>query len=129
MARPGHFEIHSGEPEKAIAFYSGAFDWKFTSWGGPVEYWLITTGDPSEPGIDGGLVRRRGAAPEEGQAVNAYVCTIMVSSLDETHEKVLQLGGTVALAKNAVPGVGWLAYFHDPEGNIFGAMQSDPEAK
>ena len=27
------------------------------------------------------------------------------------------------------PGVGWLAYFHDTEGNIFGAMQSDPNAK
>ena len=28
----------------------------------------------------------------------------------------------------AVPGIGWLAYFKDPEGNIFGAMQSDPTA-
>jgi hypothetical protein len=31
--------------------------------------------------------------------------------------------------KMAVPGVGWLAYFIDPEGNIHGMMQSDPKAK
>jgi predicted enzyme related to lactoylglutathione lyase len=28
-----------------------------------------------------------------------------------------------------VPGVGWLAYFKDTEGNIFGIMQNDPNAK
>ena len=129
MARPGHFEIHAGDPEKAIAFYSGVFDWKFTSWGGPVEYWIIKTGEPSEPGIDGGLVRRRGAAPLDGQAVNAYVCTIIVESLDQVHGKVLELGGTIAHEKNPIPGVGWLAYYKDTDGNIFGVMQNDPLAK
>jgi uncharacterized protein len=29
----------------------------------------------------------------------------------------------------AIPGVGWLAYAKDTEGNIFGFMQSDPAAK
>lgn len=28
----------------------------------------------------------------------------------------------------AIPGVGWLAYAKDPEGTIFGMMQSDPSA-
>ena len=28
----------------------------------------------------------------------------------------------------AVPGVGWLAYAKDTEGNIFGLMQADPSA-
>jgi len=35
----------------------------------------------------------------------------------------------VALEKMPVPGVGWLAYLKDPEGNIFGIMQNDPAAK
>ncbi len=34
----------------------------------------------------------------------------------------------VALPKMAVPGVGWLAYCKDTEGNIFGFMQSDETA-
>jgi predicted enzyme related to lactoylglutathione lyase len=28
----------------------------------------------------------------------------------------------------AVPGIGWTAYFTDPEGNAFGIMQFDPSA-
>jgi predicted enzyme related to lactoylglutathione lyase len=27
-----------------------------------------------------------------------------------------------------IPGVGWLAYCKDTEGNIFGLMQADPKA-
>ena len=34
----------------------------------------------------------------------------------------------VAVPKMAVPGIGWLAYAKDPDGNIFGMMQADPEA-
>jgi hypothetical protein len=36
--------------------------------------------------------------------------------------------GKVALPKIAVPGVGWLAYCQDPEGNMFGMMQNDTSA-
>jgi predicted enzyme related to lactoylglutathione lyase len=28
-----------------------------------------------------------------------------------------------------IPGMGWLAYCKDTEGNIFGMMQGDPNAK
>jgi predicted enzyme related to lactoylglutathione lyase len=28
-----------------------------------------------------------------------------------------------------IPGLGWLAYYKDTEGNIFGMMQPDPNAK
>jgi predicted enzyme related to lactoylglutathione lyase len=70
-----------------------------------------------------------GDRPQPGQAVNAYVCTLMVESLDKTIADVDANGGHIALAKMPVPSIGWLAYFHDPEGNIFGAMQSDPDAK
>jgi predicted enzyme related to lactoylglutathione lyase len=27
-----------------------------------------------------------------------------------------------------IPGVGWLAYCKDTEGNVFGIMQDDPQA-
>ena len=128
MARVAHFEIHADDPQRAINFYSTLFGWEFQQWGGQ-EYWLIKTGAAEEPGIDGGLVRRRGDRPQIGQAVNAYVCTVLVNSLDETIAAVDKGGGTVALAKMPVPGVGWLAYFHDPEGNIFGVMQNDPDAQ
>lgn len=31
--------------------------------------------------------------------------------------------------KTAAPGVGWLAYCKDTEGNIFGLMENDPSAE
>ena len=61
--------------------------------------------------------------------MNAYVCTVDTDSVDQTIEKLTVLGGKLALPKMAVPGVGWLAYGKDTEGNILGFMQADPLAK
>lgn len=126
MGRVVHFEIHADNLERAARFYTESLGWQFVKWDGPVEYWLITTGPDDQPGINGGLVPRR--SPIDGQAVIAYVCTAGVENLDVTLEKVLANGGTLALPKMPVPGVGWLAYAKDTEGNIFGMMQSDPTA-
>ena len=65
----------------------------------------------------------------DGQSVNAYVCTVMVDSLESTIGAVTANGGAQVVPKMAVPTVGWLAYFKDTEGNIFGAMQNDPNAR
>jgi len=126
MSRVVHFEVHAEDPERAIRFYSAVLGWSFKHWGGPQDYWLITTGPADQPGIDGGMVRRQGAI--DGQAVIAFVCTVGVDSVDDTVAKALENGGTIALPKMAIPGVGWLAYVKDTEGNIFGMMQNDPSA-
>jgi predicted enzyme related to lactoylglutathione lyase len=127
MPRVVHFEIHASEPERTIRFYRELFGWQFNKWSGPVDYWLVVTGPREEPGIDGGLVRRQGEI--DGQAVIAYVCTVDVRSVDDTMAAAKKLGARVAHDKMPVPGVGWLAYLKDPEGNIFGIMQNDPAAK
>ncbi|HEX9655013.1 MAG TPA: VOC family protein [bacterium] len=126
MARVIHFEIHAENPERAIEFYQSSFRWQFRKWPGPEEYWFITTGPDDEPGINGGLIRRRGEIG--GRAVIAYVCTIDVKDIDDTITTVEKYGGTVVVAKMAIHGVGWLVYFKDPEGNIFGASQADAAA-
>lgn len=135
MNRVIHFEIHAANPERVAAFYCGLFGWNIKEWTIPGvtvpaenRYWLVTTGKEGEPGIDGGVLVRRGAPPTDGQAVNAFVCTVGVASVDNCVAKVLTSGGTIALPKMPVPGVGWLAYAKDPEGNIFGMMQTDPKA-
>jgi uncharacterized protein len=129
MPRPIHFEIHADNPSRAVKFYESLLGWQFTKWEGPMEYWLIKTGSAGTPGIDGGLVKRMDAEPAEGAAVNAYVCTVDTDSVDQTIEKLTALGGRLAVPKMAVPGVGWLAYGKDSEGNILGFMQADPLAK
>lgn len=128
-ARVIHFEIHAENPQRAVSFYEKVFGWKMTKWEGPMEYWLCTTGPEGEPGINGGLMLRRGPGPTDGQPVNAYVCTIQVDDLDGHVSKAMVNGGTMALPKMPVPGIGWLAYIKDTEGNILGLMQPDPGAK
>jgi predicted enzyme related to lactoylglutathione lyase len=127
MPRVIHFEIHAENPERAIRFYRNVLGWEFQPWGGPQEYWLITTGPSDQPGINGGLIRRQGAI--DGQAVIAYVCTVDVPSVDDYARKIWDEGGEIVVPKMAIPGVGWLVYAKDTEGNIFGIMQSDPAAK
>ena len=129
MPRVVHFEIHASNPERAIAFYQKVFGWTFQKWEGPMPYWLVMTGPDGQPGINGGLVQRQGGEPVDGQAVNAYVCTIGVESIDSFISAVETNGAKVAVPKMPIPGVGWLAYYKDTEGNIFGMMQEDSSAK
>ena len=122
MPRVIHFEIAADDPERAVAFYRKVFGWKIEKWQGPIEYWLITTGPQEEPGIDEGLARR--TDPSTGTEN-----TIGVDSVDAYVAKIQALGGKVVRPKAAVPGVGWTAYCEDSEGNKFGLMQDDPNAK
>jgi predicted enzyme related to lactoylglutathione lyase len=117
-----HFEIPTENPDRAIAFYSGVLGWKFQKWDGPAEYWLIMTGADGEPGINGGMLRRR----DPGQPC---VNTVGVADLDATLNAVAQHGGACVVPRMPIPGVGWLAYCKDTDGHIFGLMQSDTEAK
>lgn len=122
MPRIVHFEVDAKNPEKVVKFYEKTFGWKIEKWAGPVDYWLLTTGSKKEPGIDGGLSRRTEAEP-------STVNTIDVANLDDYIKKVKANGGKIIRPKQAVPGVGWMVYFEDPEGNTWGMMQADPNAK
>ena len=127
MPRVVHFEIHATDPDRAVNFYKTLFGWNFQKWEGPMEYWMVITGPDDQPGINGGLVRRQGEI--DGQAVIAYVCTVDVENLDASVQTAVDNGGQIALPKMPIPGMGWLAYCKDTEGNIFGMMQGDPNAQ
>ncbi len=73
-------------------------------------------------GIDGGLTKR-------AEAETSTVNTIDVPSVDDYVKKVESNGGSIVRPKMAVPGVGWMAYFKDPEGTLFGMMERDESAQ
>jgi uncharacterized protein len=125
MNRVCHFEIHATDPEKLIPFYAELFGWKFTKWSGPWDYWLITTGPNSESGINGGLHNR--FDPVEGTGVIAFVCTVEVADIDQKLEKATSLGARITVPKREIPGVGWMAYFRDPDQNMVGLLQPNEE--
>jgi predicted enzyme related to lactoylglutathione lyase len=106
--------------DRAIEFYTTVFGWKIEKWAGPMDYWLVTTGPGDQPGIDGGLGKR-------GEIMGG-ANTLDVPSVDEYIGKIETAGGKVVVPKQAVPGVGYMAYCQDTEGNTFGIMEADTSA-
>jgi uncharacterized protein len=119
MSRIVHFEIPSNDLAVSRKFYENVLGWKFFKWEGPSEYWLISTGEPNTPGIDGGL---GGAANEMKGTVN----TAEVENLDESLAKVKENGGEIIMPREEIPGVGWLAYIREPGGGVLGLIQNMP---
>lgn len=121
MKGPAYFEIQADDCARAVDFYQQVFDWKFTQdevMG--IEYWRIET-----DGAMGGLLKRPAPTPQMPAGTNAYVCSMEVVSFDESAEKILSLGGQVALPKFLIPGRCWQGYFLDTEGNTFGIFEVD----
>ncbi len=119
MPRVVHFELAVDDAERAAAFYRNVFGWKIDKWEGPMDYWLITTGNSDERGIDGAFTHR-------SEGFKNTVNTIDVQALDEHLAQIEAQGGKILMPKGPVPGIGWLAYAEDTEGNVFGMMQMDP---
>ncbi|MGV8905794.1 MAG: VOC family protein [Acetobacterium sp.] len=117
MARVVHFEFAAENPERAIDFYTKTFGWKFDKWeGGGFDYWLITTGQASELGIDGGM----GLKATSYAGVNN---AIYIEDIDKAIEDVKKNGGTMISEKVELSGMGTIAYFKDTEGNVFCLFQ------
>ena len=128
MNRVVHFEIQATDPDRAQRFYNSVFGWDMKNLGEEMgNYRMIMTGNDAPgtkwPGINGGMSPRKGDAPVDGQAVNAYVCIIDVDDVVSCISKVKEAGGVTALDTMEVPGVGKLAYMKDTEGNLFGILQ------
>lgn len=122
MAKVIHFDLLADDPKRAVEFYSKTFGWQFTEWDGPLEYWLIYTGPDEEEGIHGGLSKRKDQA-------FANNLTIRVDDAEASAELIEKNGGTIVREKAPIPGVGWLIYFKDTEGNQFGILEADEAAQ
>lgn len=119
MPRIIHFEIPTTNPKRSSDFYKKALGWKIKQWG-KENYWMVETGKEPEPGINGGIMPKKD--------LKTTVNTVGVSSVDKAIKKVIAAGGKVVRPKIAIPTMGWIAYCADPDGNVFGVMQSDPKA-
>ena len=128
MAGVVHFEIPTDDKERASTFYQSAFGWNLTPMQ-EMDYTVATTtpsdeqtGLPNAPGaINGALFPRT-------DNLRTPIITIDVEDLDAALAQVETAGGSVTQPKEAVPGMGYFAYFKDTEGNILGLWQTDSTA-
>lgn len=129
MNRVVHFEIHAKDMDKLQKFYEDVFSWEFKDMGAEMgNYRMVNTGKDAPgtmmPGINGGMVQRKGNMPEGDAPTNAYICTVEVEDIEAALAKIEKAGGTMVTEKMEIPGgVGTLAYRRDPEGNVFGIIQ------
>jgi predicted enzyme related to lactoylglutathione lyase len=114
------FAIHVDDVDRARAFYEAVFGWAFEPWG-PPGFYLIHTGTPDSPGIQGLMHKRQ--VPRTGTGLNGVEPSFAVEDVDAVAALVTANGGTITYAKGVIPTVGALIRFLDTEGNDIGAMQ------
>jgi predicted enzyme related to lactoylglutathione lyase len=118
-----HFEIPAEDTEKMKSFYSKLFGWKIYRCPGPIEYWMVETvpvddkGNTVRPGVNGAMCKKE---RPELKPINY----IQVDNIDESVQKIQNLGGTITQPKQQIPGIAWIAQAVDPEGNPFAILQN-----
>ena len=118
-----HFDISADDVKRAKGFYAELFNWKIERFPGPIEYFLIETEAlDGKKGITGGLAKRENL----GQKITNFIA---VPSIDEYIAKVEKLGGKTIEPKKAIPTIGYIAGCQDTEGNTFGLLETDKDAK
>lgn len=118
--RVAYFEIPSADPQKNMLFYEQAFGWTFQQFHNQ-EYWFAITGNEEEQGINGAVMKE--VSPKQ-----PLINTILVNNIDQSLQAIKKAGGTIIKPKKAIRFIGWLAFFSDPDENIFGIMQEDRDA-
>jgi hypothetical protein len=120
MAAPVvHFEIGCKDLEKTKQFYSNLLGWEYAPAmpGMPPMGMVSNVGPHAEQKTDGigGHINALGHPPH--QYVTFYA---QVDDIEATLAKCEKLGGSTLIPKQEVPGMGWFAWFKDPEGNCIG---------
>ena len=128
MAGVVHFEIPTEDKERANTFYQSAFGWNLTPMQ-EMDYTIaITTPSDEQTGVPSAPGAINGALFPRTDNLRTPVLTIDVEDVDAALAQVESAGGSVAQAKDAVPGMGYFAYFKDTEGNLLGLWQTDSTA-
>ena len=110
-----HFEIPASDPEKIVTFFRNTFGWKIEKWGDQ-PYWLCTTGEKDEMGIDGAIMAKEN---DQHHVQN----TIGVTNIEEARKTIVANGGTLTSEVMDIPNIGRFCYFKDPDGNVHGIIQ------
>ncbi len=112
-----HIEFSSKDCEASGKFYHDLFGWEVQQIP-EMNYATFMTGN----GSPGGGFNPVDAAYPAG-TVMVYVQT---DDIDDSLQKVEELGGKIVAPRSEIPGVGWFAFFRDPTGNTVALMEPLP---
>lgn len=127
-----HFEVYVDDIERAKDFYQKVFGWVYEAMGSEFNDYVViypggeVTSGPAERGINGGMLKRPGPAPQDDDAApNAYVCMVTIEDIEAALKRVVEYGGRIDMEVMDVPTVGRLAYIRDTEANLVGVLQPE----
>lgn len=115
MQPPAWFDISAHDAEQSRMFYGELFGWKINV-DESMDYGLTQT----SRGILGGI----GQAGKENPHPAGVVMYFPVDDVEAALERAERLGGKRAVPPWAIPGLGKMAVFHDPDGNRVGLWQA-----
>lgn len=107
------------DPEAALAFYGGLFNWEFedrTPAGSSQRYFVAQLRGRDVAGV--------GSQPEEAPPVPAWNTYVWVTSTDEAAANATAAGGTVLVAPFDVAEAGRMAVLSDPSGAVLSVWQA-----
>src|SRR5690606_991067 len=107
-----HWELWSQNPAAVAKFYQDIFSWTIEDY--PQMNYRIVRTEGGGTGIDGGIMQ----PPYEGPWPGNMTCYIAVDDLAAYREKIVAAGGKICVEEQAVPGMGTLSLFTDPDGRM-----------
>ena len=99
-------ELHTGNLDRAKAFYAELLGWKITATPAPIPYLEVSTGE----GLTGGMMGLQGDEPP------GWLTYVHVAALEASLEQTTRLGGKVLSPVQTVPEMGRFAVIQDPTG-------------
>jgi predicted enzyme related to lactoylglutathione lyase len=113
------YELLTTDPEAAIAFYTEVVGWKTQPWENDYTMWVGSQGPL------GGVIRLPDDALQMG-AGPYWQANVEVANVDQTSEKVKQLGGRIFVTED-VPTVGRFSVIADPQGAMIAVFTPSSE--
>lgn len=111
-----HVELSAQNLESMKEFYGEVFNWKFEDFP-EANYVTFSTG---EGGLGGGF----NPVSEENPA-GTVVNYIQCDDIKATLAAIEASGGKALMEPMPIPGVGQIAHFHDPSGNLLSVLQPE----
>ena len=111
-----HIEFSSLNHEKSGKFYADLFGWHIQQMP-EMQYATFDT----HAGVGGGF-----NPVSETNPAGTTVVYVGTDDIEATLAKVEKLGGKTITRKSEIPGMGWYAFFADPNGNRVGLFTALP---
>lgn len=120
---PIWYELMTDAPDPAQDFYGAVMGWTFEKAGVGMErdYRTFTASDGE--GV-GGVMK----APKGADFAPIWAVYFGVTDVDAIAQRVTDLGGSIHMPPQDIPGVGRFAFVADPQGAMFYLMRGDSEA-